>query len=90
MQTIRLTLLAATLALAATACQTTPDASSGADAGTAVPAVARPSKQYAIEDFVESTGVGGASFSADESRLLFHSNRTGIWNAYTIPVAGGE
>src|SRR6185503_104261 len=25
----------------------------------------------------------------DESRILFSSNKTGIWNAYTMPVAGG-
>lgn len=54
------------------------------------PAAALPAKQYRIEDFIETTGVSGASFSADESRLLFSSNRTGIWNAYSMPVAGGE
>ena len=37
-----------------------------------------------------TTSITGASFSADESRILFSSNKTGIWNAYTIPVAGGE
>jgi dipeptidyl aminopeptidase/acylaminoacyl peptidase len=54
------------------------------------PAVVRPSKQYKIEDFVQSIGVSGASFSADESKLLFSSNRSGIWNVYAMPVAGGE
>jgi len=49
-----------------------------------------PGKQYRIEDFIETTGVSGASFSADESRLLFSSNRSGIWNVYSMPVAGGE
>lgn len=34
--------------------------------------------------------VSGASFAPDESRLLFSSNRSGIWNAYTMPVGGGE
>jgi dipeptidyl aminopeptidase/acylaminoacyl peptidase len=49
----------------------------------------RPSKQYTIEQFMNTVSVMGASFSADESRILFSSNKTGIWNAYTIPVAGG-
>lgn len=49
-----------------------------------------PAKQYRIEDFIETTGVSGNSFSADESRLLFSSNKSGIWNAYSMPVAGGE
>jgi dipeptidyl aminopeptidase/acylaminoacyl peptidase len=42
-----------------------------------------------MEQLLDTTAIQGASFSADESRLLFSSNRTGIWNAYTIPVAGG-
>ncbi|MFC5576907.1 S9 family peptidase [Lysobacter niabensis] len=51
---------------------------------------ARPSRQYAIADFVNTVGVFGASFSADESRLLFSSNKSGVWNAYSMPTAGGE
>jgi dipeptidyl aminopeptidase/acylaminoacyl peptidase len=50
----------------------------------------RPSKQYTIEQFIASTNVRDASFSADEKRLLFSSNRTGIFNVYSVPVAGGE
>ena len=50
----------------------------------------RPQKQYTIEQFMNTISVGGASFSPDESRILFSSNKTGIWNAYTIPVGGGE
>jgi len=51
---------------------------------------AAPVKEYTIEQFMNVTGVRGAGFSADESRLLFSSNRTGIWNAYSIAVGGGE
>jgi hypothetical protein len=40
----------------------------------------RPSKQYTIEEFIASTSVRDASFSADEKRLLFSSNQTGIFN----------
>jgi dipeptidyl aminopeptidase/acylaminoacyl peptidase len=46
-------------------------------------------KQYTIEQFLNTTSISGASFSADESRILFSSNKTGIWNAYTIPASGG-
>ena len=62
------------------------------DAQSARPgtATARPSKQYTIEQFMNVTAVRGAGFSADESRFLFSSNKTGIWNVYTIPVGGGE
>ncbi|SFL27359.1 S9 family peptidase [Lysobacter sp. cf310] len=56
----------------------------------ATPATALPSKQYRIQDFIDTVGVAGASFSADESRLLFSSNKSGIWNAYSMPVDGGE
>lgn len=38
---------------------------------------------------MDTVGIAGASFSSDESRILFSSNRSGVWNAYTIPVAGG-
>jgi dipeptidyl aminopeptidase/acylaminoacyl peptidase len=51
---------------------------------------ARPSKQYTIEQFLETTAISGASFSADEKKILFSSNKTGIYNVYSIPVAGGE
>jgi dipeptidyl aminopeptidase/acylaminoacyl peptidase len=50
----------------------------------------RQPKQYTIEQFLSTVAINGASFSADESRILFSSNKTGIWNVYTIPVTGGE
>ncbi|HEU4595551.1 MAG TPA: S9 family peptidase [Pyrinomonadaceae bacterium] len=46
-------------------------------------------KQYTIEQFMGTTRVGGSSFSPDEQTVLFHSNRTGIFNVYSVPVAGG-
>jgi dipeptidyl aminopeptidase/acylaminoacyl peptidase len=52
-------------------------------------AAPRAVKQYTIEQFMDTTRVGGSSFSADESQLLFHSNKTGIFNVYTVPVSGG-
>ncbi|HLN57724.1 MAG TPA: S9 family peptidase, partial [Thermoanaerobaculia bacterium] len=50
----------------------------------------RPSKQYTIEQFLATTAISGASFSADEKKVLFSSNKTGIYNVYSVPVAGGE
>lgn len=47
-------------------------------------------KQYSIEQFMATTKVGGASFTHDEKAVLFHSNKTGIFNVYSIPVSGGE
>src|SRR6188768_3088819 len=75
------------LALVALATVASHAAAQSAPRGTAP---ARPSKQYTIEQFMNVTGVRGAGFSADESRVLFSSNKTGIWNAYSIPASGGE
>ena len=52
-------------------------------------APARAVKQYTIEQFMDTTRVGGSFFSSDERQLLFHSNKTGIFNVYTVPVSGG-
>jgi dipeptidyl aminopeptidase/acylaminoacyl peptidase len=46
-------------------------------------------KQYTIEQFMATTRLGGASFSSDEKSILFHSNKSGIFNVYSIPVTGG-
>jgi dipeptidyl aminopeptidase/acylaminoacyl peptidase len=53
-------------------------------------AAERPSKLYTIEQFMATTSLTGASFSADEKRVLYSSNQTGIFNVYSAPVAGGE
>jgi dipeptidyl aminopeptidase/acylaminoacyl peptidase len=86
--------LAIALALSLAACDRGP-APAASQAESAAPAaapeqVARPARQYAIEEFVQSTGVSGASFNAEESRILFSSNKSGIWNVYSMPVGGGE
>ena len=47
-------------------------------------------KQYTIDQFMSSTRITGASFSSDEQRILFSSNKTDIFNVYSVPVAGGE
>ena len=46
-------------------------------------------KRYTIEQFMATISIMGASFSADEERILFSSNESGIFNAYTLPVTGG-
>jgi len=50
----------------------------------------RPSKEYTIEQFLSTTSIQGASFSADGKKLLFSSDATGIRNVQSIPVSGGE
>ena len=47
-------------------------------------------KQYTIEQFLTTTAIGGSSFSPDEKSILFSSNKSGIYNVYSIPVSGGE
>jgi dipeptidyl aminopeptidase/acylaminoacyl peptidase len=47
-------------------------------------------KQYTIEQFMDNEGIFGSSFSHDYSKLLIGSNISGTYNAYTIPIDGGE
>jgi dipeptidyl aminopeptidase/acylaminoacyl peptidase len=46
--------------------------------------------KYTIEQFMNTVSIGGSSFSSDEQAILFSSNKSGIYNAYTLPVTGGE
>ncbi len=43
-----------------------------------------------MEQLLASVSVGGGSFSADESRLLVHTNETGVFNVYAIDRATNE
>ncbi|MFZ9003013.1 MAG: S9 family peptidase [Robiginitalea sp.] len=54
------------------------------------PTVAETLQSYTIEQMMDNENVGGGSFSHDKSKLLVHSNRSGIYNLYTVPAAGGE
>jgi dipeptidyl aminopeptidase/acylaminoacyl peptidase len=57
---------------------------------TASPAAQpRVTKHYTIEQFMDTTRLGGSAFSSDEKSILFHSNKTGIFNVYSVPVTGG-
>lgn len=54
------------------------------------PSVAETMKTYTIAQMMDNEAIGGGSFSPDNAKLLFSSNRSGIYNMYTIPVSGGE
>jgi dipeptidyl aminopeptidase/acylaminoacyl peptidase len=56
----------------------------------AAPTVSQTLKAYTIEQMMDNESVGGGSFSPDGSKLLVHSNRSGIYNLYTVPATGGE
>jgi len=47
-------------------------------------------RQYTIEQFMDITQIGMSSFSADEKSVLFHSNKTGVFNVYNVSTAGGK
>ena len=46
--------------------------------------------EYTIEEFLGNTSIFGASFAPDDSKILVSSDETGIYNAYAVPVSGGE
>ncbi len=52
--------------------------------------VPREVNHYTVEQFMDNESVFGGSFSSDKSKLLITSNRTGIYNVYTVPAEGGE
>jgi dipeptidyl aminopeptidase/acylaminoacyl peptidase len=47
-------------------------------------------RRYTIEQFLKTTNYRGASFSHDMSRLLVSSDATGVYNAWSIELEGGE
>jgi dipeptidyl aminopeptidase/acylaminoacyl peptidase len=46
--------------------------------------------QYTIEQFLETENIYGSSFSHDETKLLFSSDKTGIVNTYELDLASGD
>lgn len=54
------------------------------------PAPPKAIEQYSIEQFYETKGIGSGMWSEDESRLLYHSNESGIFNLYEVTVADGK
>ncbi|GHA74521.1 S9 family peptidase [Pontibacter akesuensis] len=45
---------------------------------------------YTIEQFMNTTSITGNDFAPDNSKILYSSNQTGVFNAFEVPVAGGE
>lgn len=54
------------------------------------PSIADTMKTYTISQMMDNESIGGGSFSPDKSKLLVSSNRSGIYNMYTIPTSGGD
>jgi dipeptidyl aminopeptidase/acylaminoacyl peptidase len=82
----------ATLGLAGCA---TGDAAPEDVAMTAAPEAQAEPVRYSAETFFNTTSYGlaspsGYAFSADGGTLLVTSDKSGVFNAYALPVAGGE
>jgi dipeptidyl aminopeptidase/acylaminoacyl peptidase len=54
------------------------------------PNIAETLKTYTIKQMMDNENVFGGSFSPDKSKLLVSSNRSGIYNMYTVASSGGE
>ncbi|MCB0487101.1 MAG: alpha/beta fold hydrolase [Cyclobacteriaceae bacterium] len=50
----------------------------------------QPPKQYSISQFMDIVQIGGSSFSPDETKILFSSKETGIFNAFEVDISTGE
>ncbi len=50
---------------------------------------ARQVKSYDAATFFDTTSMAGASFSADEGKILFASDASGVFNLYSQPIDGG-
>jgi dipeptidyl aminopeptidase/acylaminoacyl peptidase len=47
-------------------------------------------KQYTMAQFMDIVQIAGGNFSPDETKIVFSSKETGIFNAYEIDIATGE
>ena len=45
--------------------------------------------RYTPEQFYQTTAISGASITFDETRVLFSSDASGVFNVYSVPGAGG-
>jgi dipeptidyl aminopeptidase/acylaminoacyl peptidase len=52
-------------------------------------AAPRAAKRYSIDDFLNSRKLQGISFAHNGKQILYSSDESGIFNAYTIASAGG-
>ncbi len=45
--------------------------------------------RYSIEQFLNTTSLRGSSFSHDDQRVLYSSDKSGVFNLYSMPLRGG-
>ena len=83
MRCIRPSLFAITVTALACSSGERHDAASAADS-------AFTPRQYSVADLYRNTDYFGASFSPKADRILVSSNASGVYNAYAIPMAGGD
>ena len=95
MTRIATALLALPFSLLIAACseQATEPPAAAAEQAAAEPVAAIP--KYSAEAFFETTtyglaGASGYAFSPDGGKLLVSSDRSGVFNAYALPLDGGE
>ncbi len=46
-------------------------------------------KQYSVNQFMDIVQINGGSFSPDETKIVYNSKATGIFNAYEIDLKTG-
>jgi dipeptidyl aminopeptidase/acylaminoacyl peptidase len=56
----------------------------------AAPPVKEFVNRYTIDQFMLTVRMSGISFSHDETEILVTSNRSGVFNAYLVPMTGGS
>lgn len=47
-------------------------------------------KQYSAESFFKTTSYFGSNINSTGTKILMTSDETGVYNAYSMPVAGGD
>lgn len=67
----------------------------GTDSAPAAESGGKPMPRYSAAQFFETTSYGlsgpaGLAFSVDGSRILIHSDKSGVFNVYALPVDGGD
>ena len=46
-------------------------------------------RRYTIQQFMDTSRVSGIAFSHDENSILVSCNQSGIFNVFSVPIAGG-
>lgn len=54
------------------------------------PARTAPSTVYTMDQLLKTVSVGGGAFNPDETKLLVHTNETGVFNVYELDLATGR